>query len=96
MGRMQETCGAVTGGILVLGLRGGRALGEDKARTAEAYADVRALMEAFAARHGSCTCRDLLGGCDLRTEAGQSDFKAQGLLRSRCLEYVKTAVGLVG
>ena len=96
MGRTQETCGAVTGAILALGLRGGRALGDDKTRTEETYADVRALLEAFAARHGSCNCRELLGGCDLRTEEGQRDFKAQGLLRSHCLQYVRTAVELAG
>lgn len=96
MGRTQETCGAVTGGILALGLRGGRALGDEKARTEETYADVQALLAEFGARHGSCNCRDLLGGCDLRTEAGQGEFKAQGLLRSRCLQYVRTAVELAG
>jgi hypothetical protein len=41
-------------------------------------------------------CRELLGGCDLRTEAGQREFKEKGYLRSRCLEYVKTAAELVG
>jgi C_GCAxxG_C_C family probable redox protein len=96
MGRQQEVCGAVTGGILALGLRGGRALGDDKARTDETYAAVRALQERFAAKHGSCNCRELLGGCDLRTEAGQREFKEKGYHRSRCLEYVKTAAELVG
>jgi C_GCAxxG_C_C family probable redox protein len=96
MGRQQEICGAVTGGILALGLRGGRALGDDKARTDETYAAVRTLQERFAAKHGSCNCRELLGGCDLRTEAGQREFKEKGYHRSRCLEYVKTAAELVG
>jgi C_GCAxxG_C_C family probable redox protein len=96
MARAQETCGAVTGGILALGLRGGRALGDDKARTEETYAAVRSLQERFAAKHGSCLCRELLGECDLRTEAGQREFKEKGYLRSRCLEYVKTAAELVG
>jgi C_GCAxxG_C_C family probable redox protein len=96
MARAQETCGAVTGGILALGLRGGRALGDDKVRTEDTYVAVHSLQERFAAKHGSCLCRDLLGGCDLRTEAGQREFKEKGYLRSRCLEYVKTATELVG
>ncbi len=96
MGRTQETCGAVSGAILALGLRGGRALGDDKARTEETYAKVQALLRAFAALHGSCNCRELLGGCDLRTEEGQREFRERGHLRSRCVEYVKTAAALAG
>ncbi len=96
MGRTQETCGAVTGAILALGLRGGRALGEDKTRTEETYRDVQALLRDFAALHGSCLCRELLGGCDLRTPEGQREFKERGYLTRRCAEYVKTAAALAG
>ena len=95
MGRQQEVCGAVTGGILALGLRSGRALGEEKAKNEETYGQVRSLMERFSAQHGSCLCRELLDGCDLRTEAGQREFKERGYLRSRCCEYVKSVVTLL-
>lgn len=96
LGRSQETCGAVTGAILALGLRSGRALGAEKTRTEETYRDVQALLRDFAALHGSCNCRDLLGGCDLRTEEGQRAFKERGYLTKRCAEYVKTATALAG
>lgn len=96
LGRTQETCGAVSGAILALGLRGGRALGDDKARTEETYAKVQVLLRDFAALHGSCNCRELLHGCDLRTAAGQREFRERGYLRNRCAEYVKTATALVG
>lgn len=96
IGRTQALCGAVSGAILALGLRGGRALGDDKARTEETYADVQALLRDFAAQHGSCVCRELLGGLDLRTSEGQREFKERGYLRARCAEYVKTAAALAG
>ena len=96
MGRTQETCGAVSGAILALGLRGGRALGEDKTLTEETYCDVQALLRDFAALHGSCNCRELLSGCDLRTPDGQREFKARGYRTKRCAEYVKTAAVLAG
>lgn len=96
IGRTQETCGAVSGAVLALGLRGGRALGDDKARTEETYAKVQALLRDFAALHGSCNCLELLSGCDLRTPEGQREFKERGFLRQRCAEYVKTAAMLVG
>ncbi len=94
MGRTQETCGAVTGAILALGFRGGRALGDDKARTEETYRDVQSLLRDFAVLHGSCNCRELLGGLDLRTPEGQRQFSASGCLTTRCLEFVKTAAAL--
>ncbi len=96
MGRTQETCGAVSGAIFALGLRGGRALGDDKARTAETYGRVQALLRDFAALHGSCNCRELLGGLDLRTPDGQREFRERGYLTKRCAEYVKTAAVLAG
>ncbi len=96
IGRTQETCGAVSGAVLALGLRGGRALGDDKARTEETYAKVQALLRDFAALHLTCNCRELLGGCDLRTPEGQQEFRDREYLRRRCVEYVKTAAALVG
>ncbi len=96
LGRTQETCGAVTGAILALGLRGGRGLGDEKTRTEATYRDVQALLRDFAALHGSCNCRELLGGIDLCTEEGQREFKERGYLTKRCAEYVKTAAALAG
>lgn len=94
MGRTQETCGAVSGAILALGLRGGRAIGDDKTRTEETYVKVQALLRDFAALHGSCRCRELLDGLDLRTEEGQRAFKERRYLTARCVEFVNTAVVL--
>jgi C_GCAxxG_C_C family probable redox protein len=90
MGRKQETCGAVTGGILALGLKHGRGEKDDRSRTEEAYAKTRKLMDQFEARHGSCNCRTLLGGCDLTTENGQRYYKANDLMHITCVPCVQT------
>jgi len=95
MGRRQEICGAVTGGVLVLGLRQGRALGEPKAKSEETYASVRDLMTRFEQTHGSCTCRTLLSGCDLQTEDGQREFKEKNYLNERCVRYVRDVVTML-
>ena len=52
------------------------------------------LTEAFRARHGALTCRELTG-CDLRTPEGQADFKNRGLHRGLCQGLVTSAVALV-
>jgi C_GCAxxG_C_C family probable redox protein len=75
MGRKGEVCGAVSGGILVLGLKFGRGKSDQRAQTDVAYAEVREFMKRFSAKHGSCYCRELLSGCNLATPEGQAYFK---------------------
>lgn len=44
MARKQEVCGAITGGIIALGLKHGRGEGQDRTPTEETYQRVRSLM----------------------------------------------------
>ena len=85
MARAQQVCGAVTGGILVLGLRHGRGSREDRSATELTYQKTRQLMAEFTEQHGTCVCRELLNGCDLTTEQGQKQFKENELLKKVCL-----------
>lgn len=94
MGREQEVCGAVSGGILAIGLKHGRGEGETRSKTDDTYARVRAFMDAFRDRHGSVVCRELLG-CDLRTPEGQRYFKDNDLIRQTCARCVQTATELM-
>jgi C_GCAxxG_C_C family probable redox protein len=57
MARKQEVCGAVTGGILALGLSHGRGEGQDKDLTEKTYNDVRELISLFEAASASPCCR---------------------------------------
>ncbi len=92
MGRRGEVCGALTGGILVLGLKYGRGGQQDRSATEQTYQKTRELMERFEKRHGSCFCRVLLEGCDLRTAEGQRFFKEQDLLHKTCAGCVQSVV----
>ena len=92
MGRRQEVCGAVTGGILALGLGHGRGEGQDKDLTEKTYNDVRELISLFEVAHGSCVCLNLLQGCDLNTPEGQLAYKQNDLLNKTCKRCVQTAV----
>ena len=95
MGRKQEVCGAVAGGILAIGLRHGRGEDQDRAPTDATYGKVRELMTRFESRHGTCICRELLDGCDLNTPAGQRHFKETDLLNKTCAVCVRTVVEAV-
>jgi C_GCAxxG_C_C family probable redox protein len=92
MGRRGEVCGAVTGGILVLGLKYGRGGQQDRSATEQTYQKTLELMAGFEKRHGSCFCRVLLDGCDLRTAEGQQYFREHDLLHKTCAGCVQTVV----
>jgi len=92
MARQQEVCGAISGGILVIGLKHGRGEGQDRTPTEETYRRVRELMARFESRHGACLCRTLLKGCDLNTPEGQRFFKENDLLHRTCRACVQTVV----
>jgi len=95
MGRSQEVCGAVTGGILALGMKFGRGSSDDRSATEKTYAKAHELMQRFSAVHGTCNCRQLLGGCDLTTESGRAVFKANGLVKTVCGPCVHTVCNLL-
>ena len=95
MGCRQEVCGAVTGGIMALSLKYGRGEAQDRAATEETYAKTHELMRRFEAAHGSCNCRQLLGGCELTTAAGRTEFKTRDLLRQKCEPCVRTVCDIL-
>lgn len=95
MGRKEEVCGAVTGGILVLSGIYGRGENDDRTATEKTYAKTRELLERFQSRHGSYICRELLDGCDLTTQEGQTYFKQNDLVNRTCKECVRSVVRIL-
>jgi C_GCAxxG_C_C family probable redox protein len=95
MGRMGETCGAVTGALLVLGIRYGREMATDPVQArGPLYERVAKLANSFRERNGGLTCRELTG-CDLRTPEGQEQFKARDLHHTLCRKLVASAAELL-
>ncbi len=95
MGRMGEVCGAVSGGIMALGLKFGRREKDERAQTDIAYLKIREFMNRFSAKHGSCLCRELLSGCDLSTPDGQAYFKNNECFNLVCRPCVRDAAAMV-
>lgn len=94
MGRKQEVCGAVTGGILALGLKYGRGEHEDKQKLELTYAKVRELIDMFNEKHDTVNCRELLDGCELSTPEGHQRFISENL-KARCCDYVGDVVRIL-
>ena len=95
MGRKEEVCGAVTGGVIVLGAKYGRGEKDDRSATDLTYKKTRELMDRFAAKHGAFICRNLLGGCELSAEDGQKHYKENDLFNKVCKPCVQTVVEIL-
>jgi len=96
MARKQEVCGAVTGGIMAIGLKHGQGREDEKEAKELTYRLAREFMDRFVAEYASCLCRDLLSGCDLSTEAGQKQYRENGLAEKTCRPCVRGAVRMLG
>lgn len=90
--RRQETCGAVSGALMAIGLKYGKGeqgTEEDKKR---GYMYSQKFIETFKANHNTISCKELLDGLDMNTPEGMKAIEQAGMFHSRCTEYVKTAV----
>jgi C_GCAxxG_C_C family probable redox protein len=88
------TCGAVSGGLLAIGLAHGRSRADDMQARARTHALAQAFQDRFEQLHGSCSCEELLG-LDPTTPEGRQAAVDRGLLESRCPQFVRSAVQLV-
>jgi C_GCAxxG_C_C family probable redox protein len=88
--RTGETCGAVSGALMVIGLAHGKAERDDDGAKERTYALTRELWRRFRARHGSLVCKDLIG-FDLGTADGAKAAAESGVFRERCPVLVRCA-----
>jgi C_GCAxxG_C_C family probable redox protein len=94
MARMQNTCGAVTGAVMVMGLKM-----IDKNTSREMlrdtfYSSIQEFFRRFREKNGTTECRDLLN-CDLKTPEGQKVFHDNKLSVTVCEKCVRDAADLL-
>lgn len=93
MGQMGETCGAVTGAFMLIGLKhGGKGAG-DKETKAKINRLVKGFVERFKARHGSIECRELLGCEPSSLKRMEPAFRKE--LKKKCSIYVQDAAEII-
>lgn len=94
LGRMGETCGAVTGALMVIGLKYGNIRAEDKKTKLKAYSFVREFVDEFKLRNGSITCRELID-CDISTPEGMKLAEKKELFATLCPKFVHDAAEII-
>ncbi len=95
MGRMGDTCGAVTGAFMVIGLDHGQTEAKDNKAKDKTYKLVNEFVARFREVNGSIVCRELLG-CDVSSHEGLKAAQDKKLFKTVCPKYVADAAKIVG
>jgi len=94
MGRMQETCGAVTGSFMVFGIYNSKKYADNNDKKEATYSLIQKFSEKFKLLHGALDCKSLLG-CDLKTEEGQLFAKENRLFETLCENCISDSIRIV-
>lgn len=88
-----ETCGAVTGSYMVIGMKHGNDTSdpEAKARTKQKIQDFNTK---FKNAHGTLICKELTG-YDISTPEGSEAAGAAGVFYKKCPLFIKTACDIL-
>lgn len=94
MGHTRGTCGAVTGALLVLGIKFGQDDIEDQYSKAMNYLIVQDFVSRFKKLNGSINCKELVN-YDLSIEQQLNNARQTNVFRTKCPKYVGDAVKLL-
>ena len=92
--RNAEICGAVSGALLVLGLKYGHHIATDNQQKSRSYAIAVDYTNRFKEAKGSIVCRDLLG-YDLTIPEEAACIKEKCLFAEICPKMIKSAVEIL-
>lgn len=92
--RKGEVCGAVSGAIMVLGLKCAGAGRTEEESKLLGYQKTNEFLEKFRKENTSYVCREILG-CDISTEAGREYANEHNSFRTICPKMVESAVHIL-
>lgn len=94
MGQLGETCGAVTGALMVIGLQYGKFRITDTESKDRTYACVKNYSDNFKSKFGSIKCNDLIK-YNLSNPNELSEARKAGVFKSICPELIKGSVEIL-
>lgn len=94
MGYIGETCGAVTGALMLSGLKYGKVDVEDNGAKDKPYDFVQEFTKRFKAINSSVKCKDLLG-FDLSIPEDLDTVKEKQLFRILCPKFVRDSSEII-
>jgi C_GCAxxG_C_C family probable redox protein len=94
MGRMQRTCGAVSGAYMVLGLYAGTKTITNAERKETAYKMIREFTKRFEKEKKTTQCADLLH-VDLNTQLGKKYYDDNHLKETVCEKCIQLSLDIL-
>jgi C_GCAxxG_C_C family probable redox protein len=94
MGRLQETCGAVTGSYMVLSIFNGNKYQDNKVKKEKSYSMIQEFDKKFRELNGSTICKTLLK-CEIKTEAGHTFAKENHLFETVCEKCITDSLLII-
>lgn len=89
--RNGELCGAVSGALMVLGLKYGHYIKGDSERKSRSYGLAKEFTDRFREVQGDIVCKRLLG-YDLANPDEYKVLVEKGLFSSECPKYIESAI----
>lgn len=89
-----DTCGAVAGAMIAIGMRYGHCTPGDVDGNAAMMAKVKEFLDKFNEKHGSHICRQLIG-YDIGVPGEFEKAVETGVVFDRCPNYVNTALEIL-
>lgn len=89
-----DTCGAVAGAYIAIGMKYGNDTPGDAQKAAQCNEEVKGFQDAFCARNSSLICRELLG-CDFSIEGKRAEARESGLIFEKCPKFVLDAIDIL-
>jgi C_GCAxxG_C_C family probable redox protein len=94
MGRLQETCGAVTGAFMVLGFYNSKKYSDNLSLKNATYTMIQTFDKKFKSIHGTTNCKALLN-CDIKSEEGHHFAKENNLFEKVCEKCLADSIRIV-
>lgn len=92
--RKGEVCGAVSGAMMVIGLKYGQGGSSARDYKEKSYPKGREFMDRFKEKNGSCLCKEILG-CNISTQEGMKQAEKKNLFHEICPKLVASAVDIL-
>lgn len=93
IGKMGETCGAVTGAFMIIGLKYGTADIKDKRAKRKLYGLVEKFVKRFRSLNNTIICRELLGFDIGSSKNLNPDFDR--IFNKQCPKYIQDAAEII-
>ena len=95
MGKQQHVCGAVTGALMVLGARFGKAKNDPESKKDLTYSKADEFLNRFKAKNDSITCKELLRGLNMNNPDELKKINELRLFETSCEKYIQDAVEII-